>query len=231
MDDSPDQHGISFRQYDPQDMRACARLAEEAWPAAPELAPEDGGSWGMEGYIESSLLWSNWRDVACDSNGVIGFLFGRIDKHEGGVTLIKSTLGEFSMTGRFLFGKNDRPPGMLGLFWNLLLTETKLMVKMPRSDAEIELFIVDSQRRGRGIGRMLVDRFVKAAKESGSSLVTVYTDDKTSDWQFYEKYGFRRVGTFYDNLTSYFANVHSNGIIFLLDLETAPEPADLGKSQ
>jgi ribosomal protein S18 acetylase RimI-like enzyme len=105
------------------------------------------------------------------------------------------------------------------------LTELKLKVNMPRSDAEIRLFIVDSKHRGKGIGGMLIDRFLHTARDAGSTLATVYTDDKTSNWQFYEKYGFRRVGTFHDNVTSYFCNVDSTGMIYVLDLKKAQATA------
>ena len=212
-----DQQGISFRRYVLEDLRACARLAEEAWPAGSELVSESHEPWGLEGYVESSQLWSNWTEVAYDSEGIVGFLFGRIDKLLGGTSAFDSASRELSMMTRFFFGERRMTSGLLGLFWNLFLTEMKLLVNMPRSDAEIELFIVDSRHRGKGIGRMLIDRFLQAARDTGTSLVTVYTDDKTSNWQFYEKYGFRKVATFHDNLTSYFAGVDSNGIVYVLE--------------
>ena len=66
---------------------------------------------------------------------------------------------------------------------------------------------------------MLIDRFLHTARDVGSTLATVYTDDKMSNWQFYEKYGFRRVRTFHDDVTTYFCNVDSTGIIYVLDLK------------
>jgi len=61
----------------------------------------------------------------------------------------------------------------------------------------------------------------------GSSVITVYTDDKTSNWQFYERYGFKKVATFYDNVSSYYADVDSNGIVYALDLRESKKPEDL----
>jgi GNAT superfamily N-acetyltransferase len=80
------------------------------------------------------------------------------------------------------------------------------------------MFIVDSKHRGRGIGGELIERFLKAARDSGARLVTVYTDDRMSNWQFYERKGFKRIGTFYDNITSHYSGAHARGIIYALDL-------------
>jgi GNAT superfamily N-acetyltransferase len=225
MMDSADRQRISFRRYSPEDLQACTKLAEDAWPPGPDLAAKNAGTWGMEGYIESSLMDANWTEVAYDSQGVVGFLFGRIDKYRGEVAVPGSFFGELPTLAKYIVGKYRKTPGILALFWTLLLTELKLKVNMPRSDAEIGLFIVDSKHRGKGIGGVLIDRFLRTAREVGSTLATVYTDDKTSNWQFYEKYGFKRVGTFHDNVTSYFCNVDSTGMIYVLDLQKAQATA------
>jgi GNAT superfamily N-acetyltransferase len=225
MVSSADRQSISFRRYAPEDIQACTKLAEEAWPPGPDLTTKDAVSWGMEGYIESCLMNANWTEIAYDSQGVIGFLFGRIDKYRGEVAVAGSLFGELPMLAKHIVGKYRKTPGILVLFWTLLLTELKLKVNMPRSDAEIGLFIVDSKHRGKGIGGMLIDRFLHTARDVGSTLATVYTDDKTSNWQFYEKYGFRRVRTFHDNVTSYFCNVDSTGMIYVLDLKKAQATA------
>jgi len=213
---------ISFRNYTTDDLRSCSGLAEEAWPAGEEWTADAQGILGMEGYIESSLLWSNWTDLACDSQGVVGFLFGRIDKLGGGASSTKPFLREARLMAGLLLGGRWRGSMMVGMFWSIFLTELKLMVNVPRSDAAIELLIVSSKYRGKGIGRMLVDRFVHAARGAGTSLVTVYTDDLMSNWTFYEKFGFKRVGSFHDNVTSYFAGKHSNALIYVLDLKAVP---------
>jgi ribosomal protein S18 acetylase RimI-like enzyme len=109
-------------------------------------------------------------------------------------------------------------PWHISMVWGIVLTELKLMVKMPRSDASIEMFIVNSKHRGRGIGTELVDRFLRAAKEARSTLVTVYSDDRMSNWQFYERYGFEKIGTFHDNITSFYSGGDARGIILALDL-------------
>jgi len=225
MADSASQQSISFRRYASEDIQACTKLAEEAWPPGTDLATNDAASWGMEGYIESSLMNANWTDIAYDSQGVVGFLFGRIDKYREETAAPGSLLGELPTFARHVVGKYRKTPGILAFFWSLLLTELKLKVNMPRSDAEIRLFIVSHKHRGKGIGGMLIGRFLHTARDVGSTLAAVYTDDKMSNWQFYEKHGFRRVGTFHDNVTSYFCNVDSTGMIYVLDLMKAQATA------
>ena len=218
MADATDLQDVSFRRYLTEDLGPCSRIAEEAWPAGPELASEGQEPWSLEGYIESSLLIPNWTDIAYDQDGVAGFLFGRIKGLRGGSPRAGSGLNQISIISRFFFGERWLTRGILGLFWRLSLTEMKLLVNMPRSDATIELFIVGSKHRGRGIGMMLFNRFLKAARNAGASVVTVYTEDKMSNWQFYEKCGFRKVATSHDDLTSYFSGIDTNAIVYALEL-------------
>jgi len=97
---------------------------------------------------------------------------------------------------------------------------------MPKSDASIEMFMVDPKHRGKGIGTELIERFLKAARDAGSSLVTVYTDDRMSSWQFYERHGFKKIDTFRDDVSSLWSGGESHGIIFVLDLKTAGSKFD-----
>jgi ribosomal protein S18 acetylase RimI-like enzyme len=173
----------------------------------------------MEGYMEYSRRVANWADIAYTSDGIVGFLFGRIDKLPEKVLSRKSPFGELPSIFRSFFARGRITPALLRFLWSLMLTELKVKLNTPKSDASIEMFIVGSMYRGKGIGSELFDRFLRAAMDAGSALVTVYTDDRMSDWGFYEKRGFRRVGTFYDNITSHYSGLDARGIIFALDLK------------
>jgi len=205
-----------FREYQPRDLDGCTRLAWEAWAADSADPSEVVEPRVMEGYVRSFLVRSNWRVVISDSQGVIGLLFGRIggSKAKGGGGSLANELG---MIPHFLFGVNGQHLSPIVLV-HFFLTEFKVLVNVPRSDAEINLIIVDSKHRGKGFGKKLMDRFIAAARKADCRLATLYTDDQMSNWKFYEIYGFRRVGTFHDSLTSYFAEVKATGIIYALDL-------------
>lgn len=205
-----------FREMRPEDMEACTRLAWNAWAAGPEgTDDEEDDPAVMEGYVRSFLARSNHNEVVLDSHGVIGILFGRI---AGGRGVLRSVLGELEMITHYFFSRLARevPPVVLLQFF---LTEFKVLVNVPRADAEINLLIVDAKHRGRGLGRALAERFIAMARDSGCRLVTLYTDDQLSNWRFYEVLGFRRVATFIDGLTSYFSERDAKGIVYVLDLE------------
>jgi len=207
-----------FRKFQLGDIPACARLAEEAWPASTSDSAKVIEHYGMEEYMEYALGSSNYAEIACTSEGMVGFLFGRIDGLPGIERPKRSMLGEVPGILRSLFAHRRLSLNMLSFVWSILLTETKLKLRTPESDASVEMFIVGSEHRGKGVGSQLMTRFLKTAKDSGSKLVTLYTDSRMSNWQFYESRGFKRVGTFYDNITSHYSGVDAEGIIYALDL-------------
>jgi len=215
---------VSFRRYAPGDIPACARLAREAWPAHEDVAAEYSEQTGMEGYMEYSLSVSNYTEIATTPEGVVGFLFGRIDGYPGKPIERQSTLGELPSLVRSSLERDQSLKSMLGFLWSIFMTDLKLMIKMPKSDASIEMFIVDSGHRGRGIGTQLMDRFLRAAADTGARLVTLYTDDRMSNWEFYERKGFHRVGTFHDNITSHYGGAAARGIIYAKELDGDAKP-------
>ncbi len=213
-----------FRQYAPSDLSACAKLAEEAWPYGRTMFSGPGNVSTMTGYIRSTLVRSTWTEVATVSGEVAGFLFGSIDGQARPRSRLSMMREEISTFAGLLLADYMKPDKALMMTFGITMTELKLAVNRPKSDAEIEMLIVSAAHRRSGIGKALVDRFVEGARRAGASMITVYTDDKTSNWQFYERYGFKKVATFYDNVSSYYADVDSNGLIFKLDLSDAEEP-------
>ena len=222
----PGSGSVSFRRYRPEDLDTCAKLAQEAFPYGRGDPVRNQTEFTMEGYIESSLLWSNWSEVACVSDEVVGFLFGRIETTWKDRSRLKNSAMEVMMFARWILRDASMLLRSLGLMWNVWITELKVAAHRPSSGAEIELLIVDSHFRGKRIGKELVDRFLAVAGEAGVKVVTVYTEDLQSNYQFYERYGFRKVATFRDDVTSYFAGKPSTAIIFALDLR---RPTDAAK--
>lgn len=208
---------ITFRKFQQGDIPKCGRLAREAWPPRKSAGRETFPESGMDEYMEYSLGVSNYTDMACSSDQIVGFLFGRIDGLKEEVPH-KSLLGELPSMAKSFLQYESMDLHELAFMWTLFLTEVKIRLRMPKSDASIEMFIVDSRYRGTGIGTELVNRFLRRAKDSGARLVTLYTDDRMSNWQFYERRGFKRVGTFYDNITSHYSGQDSTGIIYAMDL-------------
>jgi ribosomal protein S18 acetylase RimI-like enzyme len=226
--DPMDSEEVVFRKYEPADLRRCAELAEQAWPVRDKMGEEPDGTPVFEPWIESSSYSSTWTELASISGEVIGFLFGTIDKQKPKGINFGGISDQLWMVGRFLSGGHGRFRMSFSTMIGFMFTEFKLAVNRPKADAEIVLLIVDSRFRGKGIGKALVDRFVKAAKDAGSYAIALYTDDKSSNWRFYEVYGFRKVTTFYDNISTYFVGEPANAIYYVLDLkpEGAPRQAN-----
>jgi GNAT superfamily N-acetyltransferase len=212
------EHVLSFRACVEKDIPACARLAREAWPAGPGVASKEIELAGMEGYMQYSLDSSNWTDIACTDEGMVGFLFGRIEGLPGPPAPDRGVLGELPSLLASILDHDRRDARMLAFLWSLALTEFKLRVNTPASDASVEMFIVGSEWRGKGVGTLLLDRFLDAAKGAGCRRVTLYTDELMSNWRFYENRGFRKVATFHDNITSHYSGLPAVGIVFAKDI-------------
>ncbi len=209
---------VYFRQYTEKDLAACSRFAADAWPAISRIVSQKDVDTFMNAYVKLGYCPSTWREVACISGEVVGFLFGRIDKD---VSTGKRLYILFSSLNLFLkillgrYGKIERPFTVLEKF---LATESKVKECIPRVDGAIEFFVVDSKYRGMGIGRTLVDRFLCTAKEKDVKTISVYTD-QLSNWKFYEIYGFQRICSFHDDLNSYIVQKDVEGYIYVYRIQ------------
>jgi ribosomal protein S18 acetylase RimI-like enzyme len=210
----------TFRKYVPSDLGRCAALAEQAWPIRFGSVSEREDSHPFEPWIESTNLSSTWAEVALVDGEVVGFLFGSIDSMKPKGATLKQLTDQLWMFRRMLSGGFGRFNIPLRLAMAFFFTEFRLEVNRPDADADITLLVVDTRFRGKDIGKRLVDSFVKVAEEAGAHAVLVYTDDKTSNWKFYEIYGFRKVNTFPDSISTYFAGERANAIYYLLNLKT-----------
>lgn len=86
---------------------------------------------------------------------------------------------------------------------------------MPVSEAEVVLFAVTPEYQGIGIGRALMDRFVRHALKHRVKAISVATEETASFW-FYEKYGFRRWAEYESPLESYLADKSIKGFTYQL---------------
>jgi ribosomal protein S18 acetylase RimI-like enzyme len=87
----------------------------------------------------------------------------------------------------------------------------------PSSEAETLLLMSHKEYRG-GIGRALMDAWIAEVRSSGSCNATVGTDS-TLSWDFYERYGYRRIKEF--DYTAYKCSLPTEkvtGYIYLLDI-------------
>jgi GNAT superfamily N-acetyltransferase len=209
---------LSFRPFHPDDLSACAKFAADAWPVVSALVPGQDSVKLMHGYIELARLPSTRLEVACISDKAVGLLFGRVDSDCTPATELKTLLASLRMGCRALLGRYGRIKKPLVLLRKGIATSALVKKHLPETDAVVKLFVVDSEHRGKGIGRALMDRFVAAAKSKGSRTIALHTD-QLSSWWFYEKYGFKRWGTFTEIVSSYLKGKDMEGYTYVMELE------------
>ena len=209
---------LSFRPFHPKDLPACARFAADAWPVVSALVPGQDVVKLMHGYVELGRIPSTWMEVACISEKAVGLLFGRLEADCTLMTKLGTLFSGLRLGCKAILGQYGKIKKPLTLLRQGIATSARVKKHMPESDAIVELFVVDSEHRGKGIGRALMDRFVTTARSKGARMIALHTD-QLSSWWFYEKYGFKRWGTFTEVVSSYLKGKTMEGYTYVMELE------------
>ena len=199
---------IRYRPYADADLDRCAALAAEAWPIASVLSVNTHLL--MQAYVRSSLLFSDYTEMCCADNKVIGFLFGLTHKKLPG---LKARFELNRLFCEFVAGKYGPSERRFRFLASFVLTLLKVEWLCRRFDSEVELFVVDAAHRGQGIGRSLVDHFVEHLRDTNKRTLYLYTN-MVSNWRFYERYGFLKDREFYDNQLSFLRGTKTHGYIY-----------------
>jgi len=219
--DTPSQDApsdVSIREFDVADMRGCVEIAAEVWPDVPETMTVKEIMKLLKAYVADSSAMATWREVACASDEVVGVVFGMIEGDMRPFDRFKMALLRSRIWLGFLLHGRRFALARLSVLAKSALTEMKLARARPDTDAEVTLLLVRSDHRGRGIGRLLMDRFLQEARAKHAEVATVYTTDPGCNWQFYETCGFELVGSFDDTLVSHLQGVDTKALVFAIDL-------------
>jgi GNAT superfamily N-acetyltransferase len=173
----------------------------------------------MSAYVEFGHLLSTYWEVACISNEIVGFLFGKMKTARGTATKLEVFYSFMALTAKAILGQYGKLAHPLTVIKKAVSTEAQMKKHQPKSDAIVEFLVVDGAHRGKGIGRALMDRFVDTAKSAGAKTISLYTDE-LCNWGFYEKYGFKRWDAFDSDLNSYLANEEIQGFFYVLETAT-----------
>ena len=190
---------IQYRQFRESDLDCCVALAVDAWPIASVITEGQSTQPLMRAYVKLSLLLSDYSQICCTNDKVIGFLFGLTHKKLPG---LRKRLELNKMCWEFIVGKYGKSKHHFRFLVNFAQTLLKVEFYCFKLDSEVELFVVDKEYRGRGIGRSLIGRFIEHLKERNKKTVYLYTNI-VSNWRFYEKCGFIKYRSFYDNQLSF----------------------------
>lgn len=209
---------ITFRPFNKDDIKKCSRFAADAWPQLSSKMVKKDISKLMIADLKLACFTSTWLEVACDSDEVVGFLFARINTDFNKIRGFKVLAASLVICIKTFIGSYGKIIKPFTFLRKTIAVELKAKKNSPKSDAEVEYFVVDAKYRGKGIGKTLMDKFVSAARKRGVRTVILCTD-QLSNWQFYEKYGFKRHNTFIDNLSSYCEGEDVEGYIYSMEIE------------
>jgi GNAT superfamily N-acetyltransferase len=210
---------LCVRGFDVADMRSCVEIAAEVWPDVPENLTVKEIMKLLKAYVTDSLAMATWREVVCASDEVVGVVSGMI---ENDLTLwgrVKTTLLRARIWLGFVLDGRRYALARSSVLTRSILTEMRLARARPKTDAEVTLLLVRSDHRGKGVGRLMMKRFLEEARAKNARIVTVYTTDPGCNWQFYEICGFKMVGSFDDSLVSHLQGVDTKALVFAIDLQ------------
>ncbi len=202
---------LFFREYRRDDLQRCVEITANAWPELTTGMPLISVEW----YQGSAT----WKEVACVSEDLVGVLFGRLDSDLPVLGGLRITLNHMAVYLKVLFGLYGKVPHRFTLMRHAMSDDRKVAANTPEGDGEISFFAVDAAYRGKGIGTGLMSRFIDHAKKKGARRVSVYTTNPGCDFEFYERYGFRKHSSFRDGFMSFARNEDVTALIFVLDLE------------
>lgn len=140
-----------------------------------------------------SLGSQDYAEVACIDGEVVGFITAKFNRSLPTPSRVKHWI----LTA--LYG--------LGIAWRSeegrrLLKDQKQMIKAYKKlskgtkrkfDVEVELFVVDVNTQGKGIGKGLFTRFIEVAKARKAQSFSLFTDTECN-FGFYDAQGMKRYG-------------------------------------
>jgi GNAT superfamily N-acetyltransferase len=202
---------ISFREYCSEDLERCVEITASGWPELTGSMHSATVDW----YLGSAT----WRDVACVSGHAVGVLFGKVNRDLTGLLRLRRRLIHVKVYLKLLFGLYGKLPHRLTNIRYCISGDRRIEVNSPAVDGEVVFFAVEAAHRRKGIGKSLMDRFIEQAKERDAERISVYTTDPGSDWEFYDRYGFKKHGSFRDDFMSFARKEDVAAMIYVLDIE------------
>jgi GNAT superfamily N-acetyltransferase len=214
---SDEREQVAIRPYENHDRAECVAMSVEAWHRMSSGLPGGtaGHFWGM--LVDIARDYSDLHEVACVSDSVVGFLFGR----RRGPPSTRETMSQVKifLRGMHAISRESSAIRTASLLCTLVLAEIKVLFNSPKCDGEVAFLVVGPRHQGRGIGNLLLDSYIAQARSSNVRTISVYTTDPGCNWGFYEGRGFRRVAQFGDDFGTRLEGEGSKGLMYVLDLD------------
>lgn len=207
-----------LRTYRPSDFDACAEIVGNVWDFDGRFTPPAVAALFKKAYAGLSLSYSNFAMVSEEGGRVEGFLFGNC----GQDNLIPNEFGGLAGKARFawcllLASRGDAAKVVRFLRMATEHDRNRLALDVSRQ-SEVNLFCMNPARQGRGQGKALMRAFVDHCRAKGARQITLDTERETSNYGFYDHYGFRPVGEFFSPLQQEFTAGSGESFTYALDI-------------
>lgn len=194
-----------IKQYSKKYLRSCAELVKSTWnfhsdfEEIPAILPI------YIVYVKECLDFSIHREIIVDENDkVCGLLFGSIEDGSflQNIKCRFNSITTFLYTVRlWIFGKFGKKDTAKKIAIAHMQVDKLGEEQSDLFDGEVNLFIVSKALRGKKYGYKLMNNYVDFCKQNNLKNIFLWTELSCS-YTFYERYGFERYNTFYDeNLT------------------------------
>jgi len=197
---------VSFRPVSEKDIDFIKEMINRTWEFDAYTKEASMIDLILCNYLESLLDRSNYGEMAICNDSPIGFLFGRCDTTSGQDLKYLSCFKSISDEKARDIGWDNYRQDLIKI-----KDADDLLIKDKRDlfEGELTLFIIDDSYRKNGIGRLLLNRFMKHLTENDVKRAYLFTDDYCN-FGFYNKIGFCQ-----ENMTSINLSDSNNRKFFL----------------
>ncbi len=178
---------IELREYQKQDYYALADIIRKTWNYDKFSSPKTAGKLARV-FLSSCLTNYTFSRVAVLDGKPVGIILGKdIDHHK---CTLRQRIGQIKTILSLFMSREGRKVSKI--FETVNGVDRQLVKECGKSyPAELALFAVDSECRGKGIGKMLFQSVLDYFKQQNLDEFYLFTDT-TCNFGFYEHQGMVR---------------------------------------
>ncbi|EPM6098484.1 GNAT family N-acetyltransferase, partial [Vibrio vulnificus] len=204
-----------IREFHHDDLENCKEIIELVWDFDGKIAPIQLSSLFKDIYVTSSLSESNFTKVVVINGKVEGFLFGKVGENDLIRTKYSGFLGRLKLIFELFSLRGVGFRQKMNCLNNMHEHDVNRKKIEPDKSCEVNLFAVNPDVQGGGLGKILMNSFVEHCKSENAHKITLETD-KECNMGFYEHFGFKIKGDFYSSLQQEYSR--TSGVSFVLEL-------------
>ena len=180
---------IIYRELLKEDIQDICAIIDQTWDMNKYTDDQKTAEGLLEVYLTSYLVRSNFEEVAVLDGKVVGVILGRnestfIDKDSEHYDIMEA----FKKKGFPITEKENIASKYISRIDD---ADRQMLNKhVGEFDAELNLFIVDGEYRGMGIGKRLFADFIRFLKYNGAKNLYLFTDD-FCNVEFYVHIGYK----------------------------------------